>query len=75
MQNSPAQKAIDILRERFPTLSESKLIEADERFGRYLELAIQIYEAICADPERYKKFEMTIAKNAGEEYNPSTPSP
>lgn len=39
---SSEKQPIDLLREMFPDLSEEQLVEADEKFGRYLLLAWRI---------------------------------
>ncbi len=47
------ETSADRFRKLYPELTEEELKIAEENFRRYVALALRIYEAICADPERY----------------------
>lgn len=48
----PTLRAIDILRGLYPSLTEEELIEADEKFGRYLQIALEICDALTSESNR-----------------------
>lgn len=52
----PQDRSLERFRELYPALSEEELRTAQENFRRYVALALRIYEAICADQERYAQF-------------------
>jgi len=44
------------IRDLYADLDEKQASEAEEFLNGYLDLALEIYEAICRDPERYQRF-------------------
>jgi len=50
------ERSTDRFRKLYPELSEEELGIAKGNFRHYVDLALRIYEAICADPERYAQF-------------------
>lgn len=44
------------LRETYPTFSDDKLREVQDRMERYLRLVIRVYDRISADPVEYQKY-------------------
>jgi len=43
------------LKELYPDLDEETLLEIDQIWVQYLDLVIEIYDGITADPEKYAK--------------------
>lgn len=56
MDNSNTERLARI-RRLYPELPESELPLAAENLRQYIAAALRIYEAICADPERYAQLE------------------
>jgi len=50
------------LQDLYPDLSEEQLAMLDEDLTRYVESTVRLYEAICADPERYAIFKALTAE-------------
>jgi hypothetical protein len=48
MQNKRQEEPIT-MRDLYPHLNEEQLKEAEENFERYIEVALEVYEDICAN--------------------------
>jgi hypothetical protein len=44
------------IRDLYPDLDAERLKDAEENLGRYLELAVRMYDRIRQDPEAYARF-------------------
>ena len=72
--------SIDRFRKLYPELTDEELKVAEDNFRRYVALGLRIYEAICAEPERYVSFKvLTAARRAAKmkakSSQPSDPNP
>ena len=63
------------LQELYPKLKEEELQEVKDRLSSYVELAVQIYQRLHSDPERYAEFKnLTAAKrHPNMQREPSSP--
>jgi hypothetical protein len=59
------------IRDLYPDLDAEQLKEAEENLGRYLELAVRMYERIRQDPETYARFK-TLTGSAAARYDGRT---
>lgn len=73
MDKSKASSA-ERFRKLYPELPEHELGIAQENFRRYVELALRIYEAIQADPERYAQFRALTTARRAATMKPKSPS-
>jgi len=65
----------DRFRKLYPELTEEELKIAEDNFRRYVALALRVYEAICADPERYAKFKTLTAARRAATMKSKSPQP
>ena len=47
-------------RELFPALKDDELRRAEEDFRAYVQVTVEIYEAICQDPIRYERLKACL---------------
>jgi len=59
--DKPGKQGGPTIRDLYPGLSDEQLKEAEENLGRYLELALRIYDRIRSDPEAYSQFRALTA--------------
>lgn len=67
------QEDYRVLREIYPHLSDEELAQADDNLTRYVESTLRLYEAICADPERYAEINALTARRSTSTINHATP--
>lgn len=65
------------IRDLYPNLNDEQLREAEEILERYIELAVQMYNRIKADPEAYAELialtdKRRAARIKGKQSNPSS---
>lgn len=73
--DKPEDNSAERFRKLYPELSERELEVAKENFRRYMELALRIYEAIRADPERYTQFKALTAARHEATLKQKSPEP
>lgn len=56
MQPSQPLSSREVLRRRFPQLSETELDEASLQIRLYVSFLLRLADSIASDPERYERF-------------------
>ena len=64
MQESQHPPGDAAFRALYPNLAEAELKEAEENFGRYVELAVRIWQRIEADPSALAGFRELTRRRA-----------
>jgi hypothetical protein len=75
MEDSPMSQSPPTVAALYPNLTPAQVLEAEHNLERYLELALRIYERICADPEAYAQFTNLTESRRALRMSPPSGSP